>query len=127
MSKKDKKEKGVAVFNRSSRTFDLGETVIAPNTAAELDAKVAEKLLRQYPSELVEGDKILVSGGADSKRVKELEAEVADLKQKLESGDDSEVIEAKNTEIESLKSDLDKAHAAVEKLTKELEAATKPE
>ena len=77
----------VTLFNKGERDFTLVDGLLKPKTAKEVDAKVAEKLLKMYPTELIEGT-AAPANGVVGKLKAELEAkdvEIAELKAALKA------------------------------------------
>lgn len=76
--------KKVTVFNKGSRSFSLSDGVLKPHTAIELDAALAEKLLKKYPKELSEGGApSAFSESKIQKKLDEAHKEIAEHKEKI--------------------------------------------
>ncbi len=85
--------KKVTVFNKGSRSFAIGkkgeEVVVAPKKAAELDKELADKLLKLYPHDIIQGG-VAPSAGVVEKLKEELaavKAELAEAKAELAKKD----------------------------------------
>ena len=78
--------KKIAVFNKGDRVFDLGDVVIRAKGTANLDEKLAKRLLKTYPLDIVlpRGDAAVLDTSKLDAEIKDLKAQVADLTAQLE-------------------------------------------
>lgn len=104
---KAKAEEKVKIYNKGRRAWplewkedeDLKKCVCNPNRSVEVPKSVADRMMKNYPNDFLEGEALASTSSSD---VKKLKSENSKLKKQLE---------AKDGEIEELKKQLEELTA----------------
>lgn len=116
-------KKLVKLYNRGSRTFNTEEGILKPGTTCEVSQELADKFLKNYPTEFVHFSN---SPEAQGGEVMYLKNQLADAKKALEEMEAKyKASEGRFQELEKAYSEVNKELADAKKALKDAEKADK--